>query len=249
MVLISHFNCIAANCLKYFSEPIQNKQPRAFNTGGFSVDANMINTFLKATLEIIHDVAHLSYKVHKIYRKKDEKGIGDVTGIIGLKGSGKGTVAVTFDQSTILYIVSKILDMDTKDIGEDIVIDTVAELANMITGRAVRILAEKGFDLDLTVPKVAHGPGHRVSHQTSGPVIAIPYSSEQGNFTVEFSFDPEMKPEVPQAGTKKTNIKPQMDNHDHFPEASNKILSANKPSESLDSGNKGLANWGMPETT
>ncbi len=213
------------------------------------MDANMINTFLKATLEIIHDVAHLSYKVQKIYRKKDEKGMGDVTGIIGLKGAGKGTVAVTFDQSTILYIVSKKLDTDTSNVGEDTVIDTVAELTSMITGRAVRILAEKGFNLTLTVPKVVHGPDHRIVHQTRGPIIVIPYSSEQGNFTVEFSFDPEMKPEVPQAGTKKTNIKPQMDNHDHFPEASNKILSANKPSESLDSGNKGLANWGSLEIT
>lgn len=211
------------------------------------MDANMINTFLKATLEIIHDVAHLSYKVHKIYRKKDEKGIGDVTGIIGLKGSGKGTVAVTFDQSTILYIVSKILDMDTKDIGEDIVIDTVAELANMITGRAVRILAEKGFDLDLTVPKVVHGPDHKVVHQASGPIIVIPYSSEQGNFTVEFSFNPDMKPELPQPGIKKTDIKSSNGDMDHLSKTVTPP-SVNKPSESKDSGNKAPNAWGMPET-
>ncbi len=211
------------------------------------MDANMINTFLKATLEIIRDVAHLRYKVQKIYRKNDEKGRGDVTGIIGLKGSGKGTVAVTFDQSTILYIVSKILDMDAKDIGEDIVIDTVAELANMITGRAVRILAEKGFDLVLTVPKVVHGPDHMVVHQTSGPIIAIPYSSEQGNFTVEFSFNPDMKPEVPQPDTKKTNIKPEIGNPDHFSKTGTPS-SINKPSESKDLENKVPADWGMLET-
>ncbi|MBA4366254.1 MAG: hypothetical protein C0403_01265 [Desulfobacterium sp.] len=248
MVLTSLFNRIAANYLKHFSEPIQNRQSRGFNTGGFSVDANMINTFLKATLEIIHDVAHLSYKVQKIYRKNDEKGRGDVTGIIGLKGSGKGTVAVTFDQGTILYIVSKILDMDTKDIGEDIVIDTVGELANMITGRAVRILAEKGFDLVLTVPKVVHGPDHKVVHQASGPIIAIPYSSEQGNFTVEFSFNPDMKPELPQPDTKQTNIKPETDTPNHLSETST-TPSINKPSESKDSGNKVPANWGISELT
>jgi chemotaxis protein CheX len=206
----------------------------------------MINTFLKATLEIIRDVAHLHYKVQKIYRKNDEKGRGDVTGIIGLKGSGKGTVAVTFDQSTILYIVSKILDMDIKDIGEDIVIDTVAELTNMITGRAVRILAEKGFDLALSVPTVVHGPDHRVVHQTSGPIIAIPYSSEQGNFTVEFSFNPHMKPDPPQPDTKKNNIKLETDTPEHLSEAT-ATPSINKPSESGDTENKVPDNWGMPE--
>jgi len=207
----------------------------------------MVNIFLKATLEIIRDVAHLHYKVKKIYRKTDEKGQGDVTGIIGLKGPGKGTVAVTFDQSTILYIVSKILDMDINDIGEDIVIDTVAELTNMITGRAVRILAEKGFDLVLTVPKVVHGPDHRVSHQTSGPIIAIPYSSEQGNFTVEFSFDSDMEPDQPQPDVKTNNIKPEMDTPDHSGASTTPPI--NKPSESRDSGNKVPDNWGSLEIT
>lgn len=211
------------------------------------MDANMVNIFLKATLEIISDVAHLRYKVQKIYKKTDAKGRGDVTGIIGLKGPGKGTVAVTFDQSAILYIVSKILDMDINDISEDIVIDTVAELTNMITGRAVRSLAEKGFDLTLSVPEVFHGPDHRVVHQVSGPVIAIPYSSEQGNFTVEFSFNPDMEPDMPQPDAKKNNIKPEIDTPDHLLKAGTNTP-MNKHSESMDSGNKVPANWGIPES-
>ncbi|MFH2066407.1 MAG: chemotaxis protein CheX [Pseudomonadota bacterium] len=183
------------------------------------MDANMINPFLQATLEIIRDTAHLHYQLQKIYRKKDDKGRGDITGIIGLSGSGKGTVAVTFDQRTILYITSKILDMEPENIDEATVMDTAGELANMITGRAVRILSEKGFDLNLTVPTVVHGPDHKVIHQAGGPKIAIPYSSDQGNFTVEFSFDEDMKPDMPQPAAETPN----------------------------ESGNKTPSNWGVSE--
>jgi chemotaxis protein CheX len=215
------------------------------------VDANIINPFLQATLKIIRDVAHLSYKVEKIYIKKDENGCGDVTGIIGLSGSGKGTVAVTFDQSTIIYIVSKILEMESNDIDEDIVIDTVGELANMITGCAVSILTEKGYDLDLTVPTVVHGPEHKVVHQTDGPKIVIPYSSKQGNFTVEFSFDKEMKKDDPEPPPK-TETKTSENRSSDSKRSGNKVedtwgMPPEEASTAEEPENQAIANWGVPE--
>ena len=216
------------------------------------MDANIINPFLQATLEIIRDVAQLSYQIQKIYKKNDEKGQGDITGIIGLSVSGKGTVAVTFDQSTILYIVSKILDMELGSIDEEIVIDTVGELANMITGRAVRLLAEKGYDLDLTVPTVVHGADHKVVHQTNGPKIAIPYSSEQGNFTVEFSFDADMKPDMSLPAAKKTKTPKKTAKHpsgNGTPPSESKEKSPDSVngSEEKPSAEKDSSDWGMPQ--
>jgi len=156
------------------------------------MDVKIINPFLNATLEIINDLASINFEVEPFYLKKDEYGCGDITGIIGLNGSVKGTVAVTFDENTILYVVSKILNKDFTQI-DDMVIDTAGELTNMITGRAIDKLAKNGFDLMLSIPTVVHGKNHRVSHHTDGPKIAIPFSSSKGKFTVEFSFDKEPK--------------------------------------------------------
>ncbi len=147
-----------------------------------------ISPFLDATLEIINDLAGIGFENEPFYIKKDQYGCGDITGIIGLSGSVKGTVAVTFDENTILYIVSKILHENFTRI-DSMVIDTAGELTNMITGRAIEKLAKNGFDLMLSVPTVVHGKKHRVSHYTDGPKIAIPFFSTQGRFTVEFSFD------------------------------------------------------------
>jgi len=154
------------------------------------MNVNIINPFLNATLEIINELAGIGYEVEKPYIKKDEYGRGDITGIIGLSGSVKGTVAVTFDENTVLYIVSKVLH-ETFTKVDDMVIDTAGELTNMITGRAIDKLAKNGFDLMLSVPTVVHGKNHRVSHHTEGPKIAIPFSSFMGKFTVEVSFDKE----------------------------------------------------------
>ncbi len=154
------------------------------------MDAKMINPFLHATLEILKEVASIDFNVGTFYVKKDIIGLGDVTGIIGLTGSGKGTVAVTFDERVILAIVSKILDEEMKEIN-DLVIDAAGELTNMITGRVVDKLARKGFDLMLSVPTVVHGAKHRVIHHTKGPKIVIPFTSSDGRFSVEFSFDQE----------------------------------------------------------
>lgn len=153
-----------------------------------SVNAKMINPFLNSTLEILREATSIDFKVGKFYVKKDVFGRGDVTGIIGLTGSGKGTVSVTFDESMILTIVSSILDEEFTEI-TDMVIDAAGELTNMITGRVVDKLAQSGFDLLLSVPTVVHGRNHRVIHHTKGPVIAIPFNSLKGQFVVEFSFD------------------------------------------------------------
>jgi len=156
------------------------------------MDVKIINPFLDATLEIINELAGIGFEVEQFYIKKNEYACGDITGIIGLSGSVKGTVAVTFGETTILYIVSKILNENFTQI-DDMVIDTAGELTNMITGRAIDKLARNGFDLMLSVPTVIHGKSHRVAHHTDGPKIAIPFSSSKGKFTVEFSFDKEPK--------------------------------------------------------
>lgn len=154
------------------------------------MDAKMVNPFLHATLEILKETAEIDFQVGTFYRKKNEMASGDITGIVGVTGSGKGTVAVTFEKNVILHIVSQLFDETYTDI-DPMVIDAVGELTNMITGRVVDKLSANGFDLNLSVPAIVHGENHTVAHHTQGPKIAIPFTTGQGKFTVEFSFDKE----------------------------------------------------------
>lgn len=152
------------------------------------MDAKMINPFLNATLEIIEEMAPIDPEKQKIYLKKDDRASGDISGIISLSGSGKGTVAVSFDKKVIFYIVSSLFEEKVTKL-DNMVIDAAGELTNMITGRAIEKLAKNGFDLIMSVPKVVHGKNHQIMHNTSCPKVVIPFTTSKGNFTVEFSFD------------------------------------------------------------
>ena len=197
------------------------------------MDAKLINPFLNSTLEIIKEFADVDYEIKKAYLKEDEKARGEVTGIVNLTGSGRGTVAVTFDKEMILYIVSSITAEKAEKI-DTVAIDTVGELTNMISGRVVDKLARIGFDLNLSVPKVMHGKNHQVPHHTSGPKIAIPFASPKGNITVEFSFDKKAQPAELLKEKKQE------------PRTSAPAATGGKKQNPKDTGNKAPSNWGMP---
>ncbi len=152
------------------------------------MDVRFANPFINATLSILEELTSVRYVAGKAYLKEDELAKGDITGIIGLTGEVNGTISVTFEEKIILKIVSAMFDEEVTEINDE-VIDAAGELNNMITGRAINDLAEKGLTLDLSVPSVVHGKNHTVKHLTDGPKIAIPFITPVGKFTIEISLD------------------------------------------------------------
>ncbi len=151
------------------------------------MDVKFANPLINATLGILGELTSIQYEVGKPYLKGDDVAKGDLSGIIGLSGDVSGTIAITFEEKVIMRIVSDMFKEEITGINDE-VIDAVGELNNMITGRAIAELTEKGIDLKFTVPIVIHGKNHIVKHLTEGPKIAIPFSTEEGKFTIEISF-------------------------------------------------------------
>jgi len=67
--------------------------------------------------------------------------------------------------------------------------DAVGELTNMISGQARRELEEVGKVFKAAIPSVITGRNHSITHYTDGPKIAIPFSTENGDFTIEVCFE------------------------------------------------------------
>lgn len=152
------------------------------------MDANLINPFINATTNVLGTMAFITCKAGKPYLKKDDIAKGDVTGVIGLTGDTNGTIAVTFDQGSILKIVSNMFGEEMEEINHEIA-DAVGELVNMISGQARRELEEIGRVFDAAIPSVISGKDHCVIHYTDGPKIAIPFTTETGSFTIEVCLD------------------------------------------------------------
>lgn len=152
------------------------------------MDVKLINPFLESTLHVLNTIAGITAEKGKPYLKKDNVAIGDVSGIIGLAGDMNGIISVTFTEKCILHIVTGMFGDEVKELNEEIG-DAVGEIANMISGQARQKLESQGINLQAAIPSVVMGKDHTISHLTKQPIIALPFSTAGGEFTVEICFE------------------------------------------------------------
>jgi len=152
------------------------------------MDANLINPFIDATLNVLGTMASTKAQAGKPYIKKDKVARGDVTGVIGLTGEARGSISVSFSEKSILAIVSNMFGEEIKELNEEIK-DAAGEITNMISGQARKILDELGRTLHGAIPSVIMGKNHALTHMTTSPIIAIPFSTDNGDFTIEVCIE------------------------------------------------------------
>lgn len=152
------------------------------------MDVKLINPFIDATLHVLETIAMTKATPGKPYLKKDKVARGDVSGVIGLTGGAIGTISVSFTEKSILAIVSKMFGETMDELTEDIE-DAVGEISNMISGQARAKLEELGMSLKAAIPTVIMGKNHSISHMTQHPIIAVPFDTDNGAFTIEVCFE------------------------------------------------------------
>lgn len=153
-----------------------------------SVGIEIAKPFVKATIHVLSTMANISPMPGKPYVKTSLTAQGDVSAIVGVTGFQNGTISVTFTRACAIALVKGMLGNDIQDIIQDTK-DAVGEITNMISGQARGGLAEMGMNFQGSTPSVIMGDNHTISHCTKGPVMAVPFTTEHGDFTVEFSFE------------------------------------------------------------
>ena len=152
------------------------------------MNVKFVNPFIGATLNVLETMASVKAKAGKPYLKKETVAKGDISGVIGLTGDVKGTISVSFSEKSILYIVSNMLGEEITELNEEIKDDT-GEISNMISGKARQELDTMGRTLKSAIPSVVMGKNHTISHVTTHPVVAIPFDTDNGSFTIEVCFE------------------------------------------------------------
>jgi chemotaxis protein CheX len=152
------------------------------------MDVKLINPFIEAALHVLETMAFTKAEGGSPYIKKDQVAQGDVSSIIGLTGDVKGMISVSFTEKCILPIVSSMFGEEISELNEEVK-DAVGEIANMISGQARQKLEELGRNLKAAIPTVIIGKGHEIAHITDQKIVAIPFSTENGEFTIEVCFE------------------------------------------------------------
>jgi chemotaxis protein CheX len=155
---------------------------------GIFMDVYLINPFIDATVHVLSSMAFTKAHVEKPYLKKDTIAKGDVTGIVGLTGETRGTLSVSFSEKCILSLVSKMFGEEVVAINEEVK-DAVGEILNIVSGQARQKLETLGRSLKGAIPTVIAGKNHSITHITTHSVIAIPFHTDNGKFTIEVCLE------------------------------------------------------------
>lgn len=151
------------------------------------MDANLVNPFLAATIDILGKVGGITAEVQKPFRKADPEGMGAVSGVVTIKGDILGTAAITFSESCILSLVSNMFGEEITEIGDDVK-DAVGEVTNMVSGLATQIYEKEGKNLKAALDQVLMGDQHSIPHLPEQPVLGVPVKTDKGDITVEMCF-------------------------------------------------------------
>jgi chemotaxis protein CheX len=133
-------------------------------------------------------MAFIKPEVGKPYVKRNTVAAGDVSGMVGITGEKNGSVSLSFSKGCAVAIVKNMLGDEIDDIMQDVK-DAVGELTNMISGQARAGLAERGLVFQGSTPTVVMGDNHTISHMAKAPIMAIPFKTKDGDFTIEFCFE------------------------------------------------------------
>jgi chemotaxis protein CheX len=149
------------------------------------VRAEYINPFLKASINLFKEYLGLQAVAGKPHLLGDPQDLDLVSGIIGLAGDTRGAVVLSFSRETAIHIVSKMAGQEYKALSNE-VLDGVGELINIIAGNAKQDLLD--FRIEISLPGVITGSSYKIRWPEGIPVVAIPFTTELGPFSVNVSL-------------------------------------------------------------
>lgn len=149
------------------------------------MDADIINAFIAAAVEILGTVGAVTATVQKPFLKKDTLAQGDITSLVKITGNIQGTISVSFSSTCILSIVSNMFGEEITQMDNDIK-DAVGEITNMISGQASQLYEKTNAGIKAALSQVLMGDGHPIPHLPGLPVLGVPVKTEKGDICIEF---------------------------------------------------------------
>jgi len=156
------------------------------------MDVKFINPFIYGTMEVMEKMAFIKPVAGRPFAKTSDAACGDVSGIIGMTGDATGSLAMSFSESCIINIVSKMLGENHTEINRE-VLDAVGELTNMISGSSRKLMEKDDLKVVAAIPTIVFGRAHTIYHVIKGPSIVIPFETEAGQFVIDVCLKSNIK--------------------------------------------------------
>jgi chemotaxis protein CheX len=110
----------------------------------------------------------------------------DVTVVLSLIGAVEGTVFYSMSAQAAIQLASTLME-ETMHTFDKLAQSGVAELGNVITGRASMKLAEAGYEANISTPSLIIGKGATIS-TLEYPRLIVPLVTSKGTVTIHLAL-------------------------------------------------------------
>jgi chemotaxis protein CheX len=148
--------------------------------------AEVINPFLQAASEVLESELGTAPSRGAIGLQRSVYTSDEVTAVVAVTGEVAGMVMFAMAESTARGMVSKMMGQDFDEL-DALAQSGIAELGNVITGRAAVLLSEAGFTSDLAPPMLIVGRGSMISTLDVQRLV-IPMDTEFGSIEIQVAL-------------------------------------------------------------
>lgn len=150
------------------------------------MNVKFLNPFVEAAYEVLQAEAGVSLTRGELALDKHPYVTEDVTVILSLVGQVQGTVFYSMAAETAIRFSSRMLGEQLTEL-DGLAQSGVAELGNVITGRASVKLSEAGYESTISPPTLLVGRNARISTLDFARLI-VPLHSEVGSVTIQLAL-------------------------------------------------------------
>jgi chemotaxis protein CheX len=145
-----------------------------------------INPFVQAVTEVLESELGSAPERGSIGLQRSAYTSNEVTAVVAVAGEVAGMVMFAMTEKTATGMVSKMLGQDFPEF-DALAQSGIAEIGNVITGRAAVLLSEAGFPSDLAPPMLLIGKNTMISTLDVQRLV-IPMVTEFGSVEVQVAL-------------------------------------------------------------
>lgn len=159
------------------------------------INAELVNPFVEAGIKVFKELTNIEVRRSHLSFRRAPAPTYEVSIIIGVYGYLTGQVVYSMQKEVAVRLVQKILgDVSVNELKE-LFLDTLGEVANMITGNATAMLNQrKEHLLKITTPAVITGNQMTVKLIPS-PTIVLGMYTPYGQIEINIALEEKKVPE------------------------------------------------------
>jgi len=150
------------------------------------VKIEFLNPFVTAAAEVLRAEAGVSIKRGNLSLESSGITMKDVATMISLVGDVEGMVIFSMPKAMCLALVSQMVGEEFSELNE-LAQSGVAELGNVIAGRAATKLSASGFATDISVPTLIIGNGATIATLRIQRLV-VPLQTEFGTMEIHLAL-------------------------------------------------------------